>query len=157
MCLHSGVCLPLCCVRSEIDTLELWDNVEVSLTESHLQSTRERWLTLCACLCVFTCSAVLSVNVFHCDRCTSLETTLRVMMNWCLNHRPIRCTTWYVLGVGHTLYCLTSLVANPNIGHSSFNLSSLWPSTHLLSSAHTPIPSFPLLPSGPSRSSLFEF
>ena len=117
----------------------------------------ERWLTLCACLCVFTCSAMVSVSVFHCDRCTSLETALRVMTNWCLNHRPIRCTTWYVLGVGHTLYCLTSLVANPNIGHSPFNLSSLWPSTHLLSSAHTPIPSFPLLPSGPSRSSLFEF
>ena len=136
------MCLPLCCVRSEIDTLELWDNVEVSLTESHLQSTRERWLTLCACLCVFTCSAVLSVSVFHCDRCTSQETTLRVMTNWCLNHRPIRCTTWYVLGVGHTLYCLTSLVANPNIGHSLFNLSSLWTFTHLLSSAHTPIPPF---------------
>ena len=60
---HSGVCLPLCCVGSEIDTLELWANVEVSLTQSPLQSTGERWLTLCACLCVFTCSAVVSVSM----------------------------------------------------------------------------------------------
>ena len=52
------MCLPLCCVGSEIDTLELWDNVEVSLVESHLQSTGEMVNTVCLSVCVrLLCSA----------------------------------------------------------------------------------------------------